>query len=1158
MTDNTIRDNFTETEENPNLSKNQFFLDPVKGIDIGYAYDITTAGTPAKVVAALKAAGFGANLSTTEQTALFSTISSYAGIANPTQANVNALNGALGAKATISPSVAQALLDNYYTNNVDNVLPKQLTTYASLASTQVTELEANPCAWAALQDILYTAPSAISGSKIPNLDADISNAITTDNWGKVAYDIGFNPVTSAFNRREDESLLTLGFNAGGFAENLSTSLKPISSTSVNNQSVITYEQIVATGTLAPYDETQTAVFGYLATQGYYVPQPTDAINGTSASAIAALVVTQLSAISGIFISAQTLQNINSVFSDSNFSVGGIVHVPNAVLSVTTTPSALPTLAAGFTYVYDAATKAVYTVGASLDNSNSGMIIDDSNGIAISASLVTSLSDTTADSIFALGSNLQFGFDNSNDGFQLADGSGDTSTANINPVGGTIASLVDNGNGLAEAILAFNGSSLLPAVVASADGTYSIGSDPPDNFESVASFASDGLNGDTVMVSDNGTALAFEINIGAGATAVLASDYSLTGFSDQYDFTSSDGTLKLDDPSSFLGTISSFLPGDTIDLSGLTATNATVGAGNVLTVFDGNNAVASLSLDPNQTFTGEGFVFTPDSSGGTDLTVAAIDPAAAGSVSLAPGGDYVASSLPENYGYPSISWTGVVTSNYAGTSDNWSAYSGSMASVIATAAYGVPAFRNPVLSALDAPETYSSLGVGGPPQFAATSADDLEATKSISYSFSSAVPSTTSFLLWDPGSYDYYYTDGPNYQQDDDYEITYVYGPYTFDVSASLNGQPVSTAGFTFSIESPSYSSPGGSYSIDAASGEITVNSYTPYGFPDAVIVITPNTPIDAIEVSADTLYNDDWGLAVPTAIACFVSGTNISTSHGEQPVESLKIGDEVRTLVGKKSIIKWIGVRSYDGRFINGQHLTLPVCIKRDAIAGNVPARDLWVSPGHALYIDGMLVPAWRLINGVSITQAPSIGSVTYYHIELADHEIIFAEGCPTESFLNEDCRNQFQNSLEFAKLYPNDRDEWQLSCFPRIEQGFQLQAIQRRLDEKASIPATIAEPGFLRGFVDQAGPEVVSGWAQDVAQPEKPVCLDVLINGLRAVRILANHYRADLRAAGLGSGCHGFEAPLPANVAGQVEVRRSIDQAGLALTDVAARLRVA
>ena len=71
------------------------------------------------------------------------------------------------------------------------------------------------------------------------------------------------------------------------------------------------------------------------------------------------------------------------------------------------------------------------------------------------------------------------------------------------------------------------------------------------------------------------------------------------------------------------------------------------------------------------------------------------------------------------------------------------------------------------------------------------------------------------------------------------------------------------------------------------------------------------------------------------------------------------------------------------------------------------------MSPGHGVYVDGVLVPAWRLINGVTVTQPRVRGGVAYYHVELEGHEIVLAEGCPVESYLEIGTRGQFENARE-------------------------------------------------------------------------------------------------------------------------------------------------
>ncbi len=296
-------------------------------------------------------------------------------------------------------------------------------------------------------------------------------------------------------------------------------------------------------------------------------------------------------------------------------------------------------------------------------------------------------------------------------------------------------------------------------------------------------------------------------------------------------------------------------------------------------------------------------------------------------------------------------------------------------------------------------------------------------------------------------------------------------------------------------------------------------------------------------------------IALESTAPCFAAGTRIATPRGDTAVETLKIGDSVRTASGVTQKIKWIGRRSYDGRFIAGNHLMLPVRIKRNAIAENIPSRDLLVSPGHAICIDDVLVPAWRLINGVSITQAERVESVTYFHIELPGHNVIFAEGCPAESFFNDDKynhRDRFQNVAEYHELYPVGTDASAM-CLTRVESGFHLREIQGGINARAGVAEQPETIGELRGYVEQAGAGgVVSGWAQNVALPETPVRLDIVVNG-HIYHVLANGYRGDLRAAGLGSGTHGFELILPHDIVNPaVEVLRYIDQTALAFTDCA------
>jgi hypothetical protein len=289
----------------------------------------------------------------------------------------------------------------------------------------------------------------------------------------------------------------------------------------------------------------------------------------------------------------------------------------------------------------------------------------------------------------------------------------------------------------------------------------------------------------------------------------------------------------------------------------------------------------------------------------------------------------------------------------------------------------------------------------------------------------------------------------------------------------------------------------------------------------------------------------------------FVAGTMIATAKSRRAVQNFKIGDLVETLHGGIQPVKWIGRRSYDLAFLAENRALLPVLIKAGALDDNVPTHDLYLAPGHGICIDGALIPAFRLINGVTIERDELAGDVEYIHLELDEHEVLIAEGCGAESFIGDALRPQFENAAEYHLRYPEPLPWPPVPCLERIDQGFVLDSIQQRLNERAGIAPVDPVEGPLRGFVDIAGPERVSGWAQNEAQPEFSVCLDILVDGIRVMRALANQYREDLQALGIGSGNHAFDVALPERASGQVEIRRTIDQAPLPLTDDAAARQV-
>ena len=292
-------------------------------------------------------------------------------------------------------------------------------------------------------------------------------------------------------------------------------------------------------------------------------------------------------------------------------------------------------------------------------------------------------------------------------------------------------------------------------------------------------------------------------------------------------------------------------------------------------------------------------------------------------------------------------------------------------------------------------------------------------------------------------------------------------------------------------------------------------------------------------------------------VACYCSGTLIEVTRGRQrKVENLKIGDKVRTASGALRPIKWIGRRSYAGRFIRGRKDILPVCFKAGSLGDNVPERDLRISPQHAMYFatanqGGMLVEAKDLINGVSIVQDEAAERVDYFHIELDSHDVIVAEGALSETFIDDDSRGMFHNAREYETLYA-DVGQPASYCAPRLNEGYEIEAVRARLAQRAGLLPSSGTPrlGALRGYVDRIRASSIAGWAQSNDAPEAPVCLDIFIHGKLIGRVLANAYRKDLERAGLGSGRHAFTFTPPGGLdltPEAVEVRRSADQTSLA-----------
>jgi hypothetical protein len=157
---------------------------------------------------------------------------------------------------------------------------------------------------------------------------------------------------------------------------------------------------------------------------------------------------------------------------------------------------------------------------------------------------------------------------------------------------------------------------------------------------------------------------------------------------------------------------------------------------------------------------------------------------------------------------------------------------------------------------------------------------------------------------------------------------------------------------------------------------------------------------------------------------CFLKGTRILTPIGEVPVEELAIGTLIDTLNGPMPI-KWIGRQTYRKVTSPSWHSSVaPIRVGRFALDDQYPHRDLYLSPKHALLVDGVLIAVEYLVNGRSIAPAQMDDGevIEYFHIELETHEVVFAEGAPTETLHLTGGREHFVNFVEYERLYGNEQ----------------------------------------------------------------------------------------------------------------------------------------
>ncbi len=213
---------------------------------------------------------------------------------------------------------------------------------------------------------------------------------------------------------------------------------------------------------------------------------------------------------------------------------------------------------------------------------------------------------------------------------------------------------------------------------------------------------------------------------------------------------------------------------------------------------------------------------------------------------------------------------------------------------------------------------------------------------------------------------------------------------------------------------------------------------------------------DNVDVS-DLIFDVSTGkittLQIDPNAPCFAKGTLIRTVRGDVAVETLKVGDLVVTSSGAERPIVWLGCYNLKRTRSSQYEISRPVRIQANAFGEQQPYADLWLSPGHAVCVrvlDEVLIPIGYLINGATIKQV-DVAEITYWHVELETHDILIANGLPTESYLDCGTRALFHQSSHKRRRIDICEVTAQY-CRPLTLDRSSVEAVAIRLRERAKL----------------------------------------------------------------------------------------------------------
>lgn len=218
-----------------------------------------------------------------------------------------------------------------------------------------------------------------------------------------------------------------------------------------------------------------------------------------------------------------------------------------------------------------------------------------------------------------------------------------------------------------------------------------------------------------------------------------------------------------------------------------------------------------------------------------------------------------------------------------------------------------------------------------------------------------------------------------------------------------------------------------------------------------------NTELWVVHHTLDAIEANPMGPSTGGVI-CFTPGTMILTPQGPRRVEDLREGDKVQTKDCGAEDVCWIGSRRMTGARLFAMPKLRPIRIRAGAFGIERPDQELVVSPEHRMLVKGsaaqalfntpeVLVSARELVNGSTVAVDYTLKEVTYIHLLLPRHQIVWANGVETESY--------HPANTALSTLETNDRGRL-LNMLPELEYDLNSYGAYARRNLSASEAAIL------------------------------------------------------------------------------------------------------